>query len=130
MDDFQKLIDQVVGNVSSNLMQNVKFEKLIVKLLNIIHYAVRVNDLSDKNINILIDSCFDLVLPCIINNPDDLIPVMYGFNNFENFIISTLRFKGEESVRKTVSSTFKLICNNYQVNSQYSDVRFIKFNMF
>lgn len=90
--------------------------------MNIIYYAVRTNDLSDKNINLLIDSCFDMMLPCVISNPDDLVPAMYKFNNFENFVVYALKFKGEESVRKTVSNTFRLICNNYYVNSKYTKV--------
>jgi len=77
--------------------------------LSIVYYAVRVTDYTDKNISVMIDSCFDLLLPCIINSPDELIPILYGFNNFESFIVSSLRFKGNETVRKTVFNTFKLI---------------------
>lgn len=126
VDDFQKLIDQVMGEVSGEILQIIDQEKLLVKLLSIIYYAIRVTDYNDKNISLLIDSCFDLILPCLINSPDHLIPVMYNYNNFENFIVSTLRFKGEESVRKTVSNTFKSLCNNYHKNSQFTKVNFVK----
>jgi len=90
-------------------METVKFEKLCTKLLLILYHAVRINDSSEKNMHVLIDSCFDLILPCVIFNPDGLIPSLYNFNYFENFVVSSLRFKGDESVRKTVSNTYKVI---------------------
>ena len=114
----------MTGDASCCILESVNLDKLVVKLLSIIYYAVRVSEYNDKNISLLIDSCFDLLLPCIVNSPDELIPIMYGFNNFESFIVSTLRFKGNESVRKTVSNSFKLICNNYHQNSQFTTVSF------
>ena len=88
----------------------------------ITYYAVKNNDPNDKNINILIELCFDLILPCIIWRPDVLIPIFYKFHNIENFIVSSLKFKGDEWIRKTVAHVFRLICHNYQINSSYSKV--------
>ena len=103
------MIDQVTGEVAEKILDVVDLEKLVNKLMMIIYYATRTTDLIDKNVNVLIDSCFDMLLPMVISNPDQLIPVMYNFHNFENFIICCLKFKGEESVRKTVSSVFKTL---------------------
>lgn len=109
VDDFQKLIDQVTGGVEDQILNTVKFEKLCTKLLQIVYYAVRTIDQGDKSITMLIDSCLDLVLPCVVANPDELIPVLYSFHNFEGFIVSALRYKGDENIRKNVSNTFKAI---------------------
>lgn len=114
----------MTGDVANRIITNVDISKLAHKLMTIIYYATKTVDVNDKNVNILIDSCFDLLLPLVISYPDLLIPTMYKFNNFESFIVLCLKFKGEESVRKTVSNTFKNICNNYYVNSQYSKEQF------
>ena len=105
-------------------MEIVEIEKLASKLMMIIYYATRTNDIVDKNINVIIDSWFDLLLPMIISKPDVLVPTMYSFKNFENFIVSWLKFKGDESVRKTVSNVFKTIWNNFHLNSQYNKEQF------
>ena len=105
-------------------MEIVEIEKLASKLMMIIYYATRTNDIVDKNINVIIDSWFDLLLPVIISQPDVLVPIMYSFKNFENFIVSWLKFKGDESVRKTVSNVFKTIWNNFHANSEYKKEQF------
>lgn len=108
--------------MSTRIIDSVNFEKLVHKIMSIIYYAVRTNDVTDKNINILIDLCFDLMLPLIVWSPDTLIPVFYRFHSTESFIVSSLRFRGDECIRKSISKAFRLICNNFCVNSKHAKV--------
>mmetsp|Transcript_1402 Transcript_1402/g.1597 ORF Transcript_1402/g.1597 Transcript_1402/m.1597 type:complete len:548 (-) Transcript_1402:2854-4497(-) len=124
VEDFQNLITQVRGDMSTRIIDSVNFEKLVHKIMSIIYYAVRTNDVTDKNINILIDLCFDLMLPLIVWSPDTLIPVFYRFHSAESFIVSSLRFRGDECIRKSISKAFRLICNNFCVNSKHAKEEF------
>lgn len=56
MDDFQKLVDQITGELAKKILVNTNHEKLVGKLMTVIYYATKTSDLVDKNVNVMIDS--------------------------------------------------------------------------
>jgi hypothetical protein len=119
------LIDQIDGELNTQILKSLDFEALCTRTLSIIYLATKNLDNVDKDIACLIDTCFDMIIPCIVANPDKLIPIMYSYKDLSSFIICSLKFKGDEGVRKTVSHSFKLICNHFDVNSKFSKVKLI-----
>mmetsp|Transcript_22808 Transcript_22808/g.22029 ORF Transcript_22808/g.22029 Transcript_22808/m.22029 type:complete len:133 (-) Transcript_22808:1665-2063(-) len=102
---------QLVGNLLENV---INFNELIQKLLHIIYKAVMFCDSQD--VSHLIQNSLDLLLPCVVWNPEKLLEEIYRFEHLESLLIRTLMFNSNESVRKSLERTFKVICTQLEIN--------------
>ena len=119
VDDFPRLVEQISGSIAQNLLfKIVNFNGLTSKILSIIYKAVMFCD--SPEVSSLVQNCLDLLLPCIVWRPNQLLKEIYQFENLESLLIRTLMHNQNENVRRSIERTFKIICKDFdpeKVNS-------------
>lgn len=71
----------------------------------------------------LLQHALDLMLPCLIWQPDLLLKEIYDFANLEKLLICALTTTQSENARKAVERTFRTICTHkLQVNRGLSSL--------
>lgn len=66
---------------------------------------------DSPEVSSLVQNSLDLLLPCIVWRPQQLMKEIYQFENLESLIIRTLMHNSNESVRRSIERTFKIISN-------------------
>ena len=104
------------GGFAKNLLDKViNFNALISKLLYIIQKSTQVCD--SKEVSSLVQNSLDLLLPCVVWKPNQLLKEIYEFEHLESLLINTLMFSSNENVRRSLEKTFKTICSDKMVRS-------------
>jgi hypothetical protein len=135
VDDFPKLIEQMSQKgIAKNILDNVvDFASLIKKLLVIVETSTcifkNLKDLPVENkqsskqdkatsnqdpVPLLVQNCLDLLLPCILWEPTQLMEQLYKFQHFERLMISGLIKSKNETIRKSIEQTFKVLCHHIE----------------
>lgn len=106
------------GEIAQSMLEGVvNFNELISKLLNIIYKAVMFCDSTD--VSQLVQNSLDLLLPCVVWRPNQLLKEIYEFEHLESLLIRTLMFNQNENVRKSIEHTFRVICVQLDINPKH-----------
>ncbi|CDW85633.1 ubiquitin carboxyl-terminal hydrolase family protein [Stylonychia lemnae] len=117
VDDFPRLVDQMSNGIAKNLLEKViNFNDLISKLLYLIHKSTQFSDSNEASS--LVQNCLDLLLPCVVWKPNQLLKEIYEFHHLESLLIRTLMYSSNEQVRKSLERTFKIICSEKIIQGQ------------
>lgn len=60
----------------------------------------------------LLQHALDLMLPCLIWQPELLLKEIYDFEHLEKLLVRALTQCSDESARRAVERTFRLICTH------------------
>ena len=130
VDDFPKLVEQMKQNgIAQQLLDNViDFSELMRKLLQIIYTSVLYQEeagsklqaqqaeagslehTTNEALSELLQHALDLMLPCLIWQPELLLKEIYDFEHLEKLLIRALTQTQDENARKAIERTFKIIC--------------------
>ena len=111
------------GGIAKNLLEKVvNFNGLISKLLLIIHKSTQFCD-STTEISQLVQNSLDLLLPCVVWKPNQLLKEIYEFEHLESLLIRTLMYSNNENVRKSLERTFKIICSEGIIQNNGSSLQ-------
>lgn len=138
VDDFPRLVEQMKSNGIAQLLldQVIDFQGLMRKLLHIIYTAVihqeeesgkaaaeaanksasdaatSFEHQANEALSELLQHALDLMLPCLIWQPELLLKEIYDFESLEKLLIRALTQTQDETARKAVERTFKTICTH------------------
>ena len=64
----------------------------------------------------LVQNSLDLLLPCLLWDPQVLMSQLYRYEHFERLLISGLINSKSEKIRKSIEQNFKTLC--YHIEGQ------------
>jgi len=80
-------------------------------------YNIKQQDKNTSNqdpVPLLVQNCLDLLLPCILWEPNELMEQLYRFRQLEELLVSGLIKSKNEKIRKSIEQTFKVLCNHIE----------------
>jgi hypothetical protein len=139
VDDFPKLLEQMrQRGIAKTILSSVDFGSFVRKLLQIVQASTCV--FSKLNLNEsaapaqqptalgkpdqssggedsvpqLVQNSLDLLLPCLLWDPQILMGQLYQYEHFEKLLIQGLIHNKSEKIRKSIEQTFKTLCYHIQ----------------
>jgi len=113
------------ANIATGLIDKVvDFQELVKKLLHVVLFAVlhwpdetatqpmpSESDQSEQ-LSHLVQLAVDLILPCVVWQPDLLLKEVHDFQALETLLVRGLLHTPNEPTRKAIERAFRLICTN------------------
>lgn len=139
VDDFPKLIEQMSQKgIAKTILASVDFGSFVRKLLQIVQASTCVfskldlseeapaaqggpaqakpdqGNLQQDSVPLLVQNSLDLLLPCLLWDPQVLMSQLYKYEHFERLLISGLINSKSEKIRKSIEQNFRTLCDHIQ----------------